>query len=702
MKVTVKPIDGVPVIHIDGIPNAGDMYWRGTISADEARMFGEKGVNIFSFNSQLWIGDSPDGSPAVYYDGMLPFPAGTPERMDKAMAEILKGNPRALVMPRFRVIAPLWWCDRHPEEMMRFYDIHAEKMVKGYLPAVDSDVWWEAVRQGLSDIVRHCEEKWGDHILAYHTGMGCCAEHAYAWGDYIAEYSQPHLRHFRGWLKRKYGTDAALQAAWRCPEATLATADFPAPERYMSFHDRHRVFFSPEEEAALIDHQTFNSEAMAEAVAYQAHVVKDTLRSLGSEKLFCAFYGYLDIAAGRYAKYAHGHDGQDIVLNCDDIDIICAPLNYSTRQEGGGVNAQLLPGSMIAHNKVYYAEDDTGTHKAQAGHHGYIARTAEESVRLLRRNFLATLAAGGNQWWMDLRSQDWYHDPMIMDEVAWQRRFAERHLRHRASRAEIAVFVSEASRNYDVIFPIWYMGMAVEQQINEISAIGAPYDVFRLEDLPLLADSGRLKQYKFAIMLNATVIDSELADCLKRHLLADNRTILWFYMPGYVRDRKESPEHTRDLTGLRLNCLKQSGCKSMLTETWLDGVRLCYGPTRSAEPRFVCSDEETGERLGYYVEGTIAAVPQNGDGASLVSRKMPWGRSIWSSAANMPSCLLGRFAAEAGVRIYSAGNPVWVGSDWLLVHAKRNGVHVVHLPDKDVTLNLKRGENALFEVGWER
>ncbi|MBR6373162.1 MAG: beta-galactosidase [Victivallales bacterium] len=695
LKVNVRPVKGVPTIFINDKPSTGAMYWRGKMSAKDSKLFGDVGVNCYSINSQLWIGDAPDGSPAEYYDGFLPFPAGTPQRIDEEMELILSGNPNALVMPRFRVIAPLWWTAQHPDDMMLNYDIQSCCLRRGLLPAVDSPAWLEAAAKGLADIVRHCEEKWGDHILAYHTGMGSCAEHTYSWGASIAEYSMPHLAHFRRWLREKYGSDEALQSAWKKDKVTLDNALFPEPGRYLAYLTKGRVFLDVEHDTDMIDQQLFNSYAMAKAVTFQAKVVKDTLRQLGREKLYCTFYGYINSSSGGFGKLGHGHDGQYIVLNCPDIDIICAPINYSTRQKGGGVNSQVLPGSIALHNKIYYAEDDTGTHKAYE-HHGYVPRTALEATKLLRRNFLATLSSGGNQWWMDLRGQDWYHDEQIMEEVRWQQAFAEKHIGDKASRAEIAVFVSEKTRSYDSVFPNWFMGMAIERQLNEIAAIGAPYDMFLLEDLPLLAKSGRMAQYKFAIVLNGTVIDGDLASCVKENLLADGRTVLWFYMPGYIRDGKASADFTRDITGFDLNANFGFDVKSMQTETWLDDIRITYGPLRCATPKFVCKDGEDAQRLGYYLEGTIVSTTGIGDGASLLSKRFPWGRSIWSSSTDMPSCLLIRFAQEAGVHLYSPGNPAWAGSDWIAVHAKKDGVLPVHAKGKDYAFDLKRGDNALI------
>ena len=695
LKVNVRPIKGVPTIFIDDKPSTGAMYWRGKMSAKDSKLFGNVGVNCYSINSQLWIGDAPDGTPAEYYDGFLPFPAGTPQRIDTEMEVILSGNPNALVMPRFRMIAPLWWTTQHPDDMMLYYDIGKACFRRGFLPAVDSPAWLAAAEKGLADIVRHCEEKWGEHIIAYHTGMGACAEHTYSWSNDIVEYSAPHLAHFRQWLQNKYGSDEALQDAWKQKEVTLEKAKFPEPGRYLAYLTKGRVFLDVDHDMDMIDQQQFNSYAMAEAVTFQAKVVKDTLRQLGREKLYCAFYGYVNSSSGRFSKLGHGHDGQRIVLDCPDLDIICAPINYSTRQKGGGVNSQVLTGSIALHNKIYYAEDDTGTHKAY-GHHGYVPRTALEATKLLRRNFFATLSVGGNQWWMDLRGQDWYHDDQIMEEVRWQQDFAEKHLWDKASRAEIAVFISENSRSYDVVFPSWYMGMAIEQQLNEIAAIGAPYDMFLLEDLPLLARSGRLKQYRFAIVPNATVIDVDLVASIKEHLLSDGRTVLWFYMPGYIRNGQASSDFTREITGFNLNANTAPDFKSMLTETWIDELRITYGQQRSAVPRYVCAEEEDAQRLGYFIEGTMASIRENGDGAALLSKQFSWGRSIWSSANNMPSCLLIRFAQEAGVHLYSSGNPAWAGSDWIAVHAKKDGILPVHSKGKEYAFDLKRGDNALI------
>ncbi len=153
----------------------------------------------------------------------------------------------------------------------------------------------------------------------------------------------------------------------------------------------------------------------------------------------------------------------------------------------------------------------------------------------------------------------------------------------------------------------------------------------------------------------------------------------------------------------------------MLTETWLDGRRLTYGHPLAVLPRLLSTDNEA-EELGFYVEGTWAAHPDFGRGASLISKQLDNWRSIWSSSPLLPSAWLQKFAQEAGVFIYSdCGNIVYRIGNLLGVTARIDGMAALNIPKlsdvidyhtgetiaRDCTrfsVELKRGETKIFKV----
>ena len=486
-------------------------------------------------------------------------------------------------------------------------------------------------------------------------------------------------RHFRRWLTQRYRSDEALRSAWNDPSVTLENAEPPSPERFRNFTPSASSLLNPETEQALIDHLRCHSERMAGLVVRQAEFVKRTLARLGAEKLFGAFYCYANLPANSITHYAGGQDAHRIVLECRDLDYLSAPVGYSARQPGGVSTAQILPASAELAGKLYFAEDDTGTHLSR-NPHNVLPADARQSVQMMTRGFLDVWRSGGTQWFMDLFGEGTYRDRTLMENVARLADFAGRRMEQRESTAQIAVFLSDRSLSCSKTFQ-FLTGSLIEQQLNEIAAIGASYDLFRIEDLPELVRRKRLKQYRFAIMLNLHFLDGELRELIDRELKKDRRSILWFHAPGLLRNGKFDADGCFELTGIR--CVLTGGQRSsLITEVLIDGKRFSYGTPRNVNPRLYGADPDA-EALGWMVEGTWTPYRKGADGAMLLEKHFPEWTSIWSASPNMPSALLGMFAERAGVHLYtSRGDQVFQSKQWLGVHCKWNGMLELHFPER--------------------
>lgn len=721
LTATVRAFNGTPTLHLNGEPVNGIMQWHRWPEAEDVRNFARAGVNILSFMGNIWLGEeherNKDASQEYHFnDGRMPCLTMDPERIQLVMDTLTRANPDLLVLPRIRLIPPDWWRERHPEEVIRHYLPDTREFAAGKWAAITSTLWREAALAALSETVRYFEAHWGDRVIGYHSGFGDCAEHAYYWGG-ISDYSRPQVEAFRRWLKAQYKHCEALREAWRDPAIDFHTADVPPPERRLRQANRDQVLYHPDSEQWVIDYQRFASEAMAESVVLQAVAVKAALRSLGRTKLFGAFYAYHNLPANvSHSHYNTGHDAHDLVLTCPDIDFICAPIGYSARQPGGVSTAQVLPGSIRLHDKLYYAEDDTGTHRVKR-HHGYVLKSAGAAVQVARRNFLDIWSTGGTLWWMDLNGEGWFRDESVMAEFARLRAFADDHLANRTSLAQTAVFVSDRSMHYQRMDSVALSGVLVERQLNEICALGAGYDAYRIEDLPRLVEKVGLSRYRFCIFLDTLAVDDEIRTLVHRHLAAGNRTLLWCYAPGLIRNGEWDEGGASDLTGMDLRPLTSPGRAALAAETWLGGTRLVYGSERNLYPRLVGNDRRA-ELLGFYVEGENGATPDpdHDESPALMQRSFPTHRSIWSGVPGLPSSLLARFAEEAGVHLYChGGHQVVAGPGWLGVHAKRSGPTEIRLPEPAAvtdwltgerlgevltafSVDLRRGETRLFEV----
>lgn len=688
----VREYNGSPTLYIDGVPSSGAMHWNRYPTAEDAQRFKRAGVNLFSFMGRLPL--RKIGEEAIYRDGLADFPEMNSGYIDRTMSMLVAANPEIKVLPRLRITVPEWWQKEHPESLIRSYSLRKKEFEAGPHVSLNHAEFNALLAESLTNTVLEFEQRWGNYIFGYHTGVHDCAEHAYRWGHYVSDFGQTQLPYFRAWLKGKYTTPEQLRNAWGSQDADFDSLSFPPIEQFFSA-DRldARMLFSTPLEMPVVDFLEFSSQMMADSVIFQAKCVKDALHKIGRQKVFGAFYGYLNLPANLLDHYALGHYALDKIYACKEIDFLCAPISYDARNNGGVAAPQAVPGSIAVNGKLYYAEDDTRCHLA-LNHGDCVTASSEQTRHILLRNFLDARRMGGAMWWMDLWGEGWFRDDACEKIFADLNKLAEDTTGNLGSQAAIAVFVSDTSRIYERCAPASISGNLVGQTLNEIAAIGASYELYRIEDLPRLAEQGLLPQYRFCIVLDAISISDALCACIKENLQCDGRTILWFYLPGYIRDGRADVSAVCSLTGIGLKEIKYQRA-SMITETWMDGVRLSYGHPRNITPRLTGCDPDA-DNLGFYVEGVGADHPEIGNGASLISKQFSNWRSVWSSSPNMPSCLLTRFAREAGVHIYSAqGDQVFALSNMLGVYAKFDGEHSIELPESMSVVDYFTAEGVI-------
>lgn len=714
MKAEVKLYCGNPTIFLDEVPCSGLMHWTKSPTEADAALFRDADVHFYSFMGNLSV-PPPAGTPAQeceIHDGGLPRLLLTEENIDQLMTMLVNTDPAIRILPRIIMNPPVWWEKCNPDELMLFYYFESGKYHRGPRASLASAKWNTIWQKELRRTIRYFEKNWGDHIFGYHTGLGHCGEHVYQWWDTAADFNELNRAEFRNWLKLRYVSIAKLNQAWRSKLTDFEEVTLPEGKEFADFGPRANALFLPETEQRLIDFQLFSSESMADMLLLEARTVKNELAKLGSIKLHGAFYGYINLVANS-TQSTVGHSALTRVLKSPDVDFLCGPLSYGARQNGGVTLPQMIPGSIILHGKVFYNEDDTGTHLFHGSHHGYLPTTAEESVQTERRNFLATWSAGGTLWWMDLYGKQWFLSPELQQEFARLHTFAENHLDDHASGAQIAVFVSLTSSLCMRDTPVPLTGNLIEQQLFEIASCGAPFDLFQDEDLPLLAAAGKLEQYKLCIFTNLLAPSAPVRAAIESALKNSDRTLLWFYMPGYFEANTRSEAASETLTGIHFSTV-QNGIMPMLTEFWQNDLRMVYGLTRAVYPRF-SADDPAATKRGYYVNGTTIAGQPHGSGAALVEKQFSNWKSVWSSSPGLPSLELGRLAEAAGVHLYTRrGDQIFRGRRWLGLHAKCTGPLTIALPERcccrnaitgeefpvsdRISLNLNRGETILFDL----
>lgn len=672
----VREYGGMPAIWINGKPSNGLMHWNRYMKPEDVAVFRSAGVHLYSFMGTPEM-PAPDGGDPGYGEAYTaPVPVLSKRMIDDTMKMIVDNDPEAQVLVRIRMVTPKWFRRAHKDEMIKMYSVDKGEYSLSDCAGPSGKKWREMMDSSLREVIRHCEEKWGDHIFGYHPGLGSCAENSYTWGACVADYSKSHLAKFGG--------------------------PAPDPSAFVSTgcRDRRRLL-DPVKDAEAVRFRRFQSDEMADCVLFLARSTKDELAKLDRRKICGVFYGYFFFWPNGGEVLGSGHYSFRRILSSPDIDMVSGPFDYSVRGPGCAAMPQTIPGSIALHGKLYYGEEDTRTHLAQKDVY-CVSDNERTSHDLLWRNFINVFAEGGTTWWMDLFGQGWFRDPWYSEEMKKCRAFMDERLSKRRSVAQVAVFVSERSTDFERMAPLMLSNETCSPTLTEVAAIGAPKDIFLLEDLPLLAEKGLLAQYRLAVLPTAHAVDESTREAIKNLLCKDGRTVVFTGYPGYVRGRETGAACVKDMTGISVtevagNALARG---AYTVEGFPDGRRIMWGSMRDSLPWLVVNDPEA-EELGWFVHGSMQCNPKVGRGAALATRRFKEWRSVLCTVPSVPSEILRRFAEEAGVHVYSKhGDQVFAGEGWFAVAAKMPGRHVFFprkAGAKPIEADMVRGGFKLFE-----
>ena len=367
MKAQLKLHNGTPTVFFDDQPVFFGCHLVGYMVADNlkqhipfAKQYANAGVTIHSVDNftHEWVGPRP-GSPAPY-DFTL---------VEQRMRTFLEANPNALFLMRVGVdtgwVPSNWFNEAYPDEV--------ELLSNGVQRSASfaSARWRQLVNQLLRDFIAHLRAiGLYDRCVAFQIGAGSSGEWIKDVGCMLEDtpdYSPAMRRHFQDWLRARYGTEAALQAAWANQAVTFGTAVVPTQPEQMttvtgqSFRDFRR-------EQKLIDFYECLAEVSADDLISYAETVRQETQS---EKLVGGFFGYVMELSWNMAFFAgtqtiseaevstmqrSGHLGLRRLLRSPAIDFLVSPHAYAFRGLGGPGRAIPDPG-ILQRNLLAAASD---------------------------------------------------------------------------------------------------------------------------------------------------------------------------------------------------------------------------------------------------------------------------------------------------------------------------------------------------------
>ncbi len=669
LRVAVKQTRRGPLLSVNGEATAPTLffvnvgadpkYWD--LRLEEIATAARHGVSIVSMDTYMpW---QQDGVPTSF---AVP---------DSHIDAILKASPNALILPRFGVTwPPPWWMEKHRDEIMLYDD------GKRQTASVHSHIWRAAAAENVTALVKHLEEKYGDHILGYHPSGQHTGEWFYdrAWEGRLSGFEPPARDQFRAFLKTRYRSDDALRKAWRVPDAAFDTVEVPTfAERT---HCKGGSFRDPLAEQKTIDYFEFENLDMAMAVEDICKAVK----AAAPHKIAVMFYGYsFELASLPYGPQAGGHLAMWYLLKSPYLDMMCSPVSYQNRAPGGGGFFMTTVDSVQAHGKLWLVEDDTRTHFAE-NDAGYGRCTDfRETSGVLARNFGSYVTRGAAVWWMDLPGTGWYQGDELWSflgklQSAYQNTIG----RIEPYDAEIAVILDERSCLYmgpSRQFSALLMGTFREHWYR----IGAPVGIYLLNDLV----AGKVPPAKMYVMLNAFCLDRAQIEGIRRNACRKGRTVVWMYAPGIVRDGVLAPDDVQDTAGILLSQAGIAGGDIVFEGT---GSPFSAGHGK-LDPMFEVTDKDAVPMARYA-----------GGGVAIAAKTVGGCRSVYCGILQLPSSLLRDLAREAGVHIYSHHNDVITAGNGIIgIHASSEGRKTIRMPSEcelvDAITGARLGKGQSFQ-----
>ncbi len=463
--------------------------------------------------------------------------------------EAFKVDPQAQLI--FNIdcrMPPRWWCNSHPEELIEYEAPNGEVSywdeyhAKFVAPSAASELYQKEVCDFLKTVVDYVEaQPWGRRVFGYRFDMGVFMEwHYYGMCTFVPDNSKPMQKRFHQYLTRKYGTDEALQAAWRNPAVTLETAPMASYEQRTT--PSAYPWWDPVKDIQAMDSVKCITETVADFMLRGDHVIKE---ACNRRCLVGNFYGYF---FGMNFPAIGWHPLLDKVLRSPDVDFNSQPPPYGEWNRGLG-EAQFARGLTSAyrlHNKLYIMEADTRTHEAEYGFkNNCFVKTPRQSVQAMARDFSQALCGGFGFWYFDF-GIGWYPSPEIGEYLKklpeiWNRETDN------SSAAQVVIVGDMDSICYQTPdVPLPSTTVHFDRARTTLAKAGAAYDTIPFADV----ENPALPDYQVYVFLNVGLNNAERT-ALAQRLRQAGKTLVWLDRPGYLDEQQgASLESTAALTGV--------------------------------------------------------------------------------------------------------------------------------------------------------
>jgi hypothetical protein len=682
-SASVTPVNGVPRLLINGLPAPPLIFFFNT-QADATQAFlapqvmkaASRGVHIYSFVLDSWPWYWNPGDPMDY---SVP---------DQLMNSIIAIDPEAMFLPRIFVYPPYNWngLSSAPTGDYILYKNGPSMSV-----SAASKFFHDNFIASLRLLLRHYESgPLGARMLGYHIGGQNSGEwFSDAYRERGPDLSLANTSAFRAWLTARYGSDAALAAAWSSPGVTLATAVIPS--RYLDRFPIHSSAGLPQDafykiplDQDWIDFSEFQSQIIAQQILDYAQVVKQETQR---RKLVVTFQGYiLELAAS-----VAGHwKASAMLLSSPDIDILAGPVSYLglDQRPGGGVGETMAAIDSVAlHGKLWINEDDTKTHLIAWDSRQPFdppTKNLNETINVMQRNLGNMIIHRASTWWMDLVADGSFDDVRIWDVMQNTAAplFTQLYANPAPYRPEVAVILDERSRLYEK--GDWDFAIQTRAIVrNALARTGASVGYYYLDDFL----SGQVSGAKVYLFLDLWYASSAQVASIHNRLNAEGATAIWQYAPGYLQSSGGNAAGTLALTGIQVS--QADGALGSYGTGSLTGLTWGWNSGSTVSPRLVINDPAA----------TIIGRYQSGNGPSAAQKPVGNYLSVLLTDFSPTSAVLRSLFRQAGVTIWTDSDDVIrTDGSWLVFHSASTGRRTLRVKPEYSLTPLGGGTKLIGDV----
>ena len=710
---TVQLHNGRPVLCENGQPRPIVMYSPGdafgNLGREDVDRFLAAGVDTFYF----WIGREEKEhniftSPWWHSVDQLDEPEfqfaerffTLPEKVEY----VVQRCPTARFLLRFYNHPPLSWKRAFSGELA--VDESGKTLEEVSLASrkfmVDNELF-------LNHIIGWIERQpWAWRVLGYLTLHEAEGTTSLAISGMLFDSSAPMQQAFREFVTKRYGTTAALQAAWGNPASTLDQVRVPVNrfqterERGGSMHWREaqatqdvRDYLELVRELFLERCRLFVGTVQATAAPRQVLIGMDALKQ-GMQGWICEnfFTGRAPRAHHSHALAASGSAGADEFFRIPGFNILNTPYDYIYRQMGGAYEPEGIVDSVVLRGKLFLGENDFRTYAcSENGSYGY-ARNDTEVAAGLWRAVAETIARGSHSYWMDVTSfatpqGGYFRSPAIMNVIQKIAPVLRRSLDWKHTDVPgIAMIVDDRAALHED-FSVDFQNLAVMwQRLTGLAHAGVPYRMYLWEDL--LANN--LPDHRLFVFPNLFLMNEERLAILKERVCRNGRVVLWGPGTAITDGNKLSAEWASRVTGMPMTLLNESYSRRVTLTRYdhpitarLRGA-IAYGDSAPYGPILLPDCDPSVSEQGSVL--TTRGVNRPG----LAIKDMGEWTSVFTAAVPVPADLLREMARHAGAHVYSEENDVIMASkEFLGVHSVRPGRRIIKLPSLTPVWDVTEG-----------